>query len=173
MQFVGLFVLIVLACLFLNSIQGCNRGRGLETTCYVISRPQTTAEYVCPICGQKTLYDNDDAAWVVQSMETCRREYDLLVQISPLKMKLDESSFCAKCSPNANEHQLALTVTHEDGTNQTTSPVSWNDLRILRDYFQGRLTSSAPGKTPAMVREETIRVKYILGREVPVPPQKQ
>jgi hypothetical protein len=171
MQFVGLFVLIILAGLFLNSIQGCSR-EPLDTTCYMTGMRLTTAEYICPVCGYKTLYDKDRTAWVVKEIVGYRRGFDQLNRVSPLKMTLDESSLCAQCSPNATEHQVGLTVTHGDGTSQTTSPVSWNDLSILREYFEGHLTDYTPNMTPGMIRENTFRIGQLLGRDIPSPEQK-
>lgn len=173
MQFVGLFVLIILACLFLNSFQGCSRDWPNGAMCYARGPVSLTAEYTCPVCGQKTLYDKYETARVVQSIEACRREFDLLVQVSPLKMKLDESSFCAKCSPNATEHLLGLIVFYEDGTFNRIAPIYTDDLTLLRDYFEGRLTKLNSGKTPEMIRCEKDRVDVLLGREVLIPKQKQ
>lgn len=172
MHFIGLLILVILACLFLGSMKGCDR-QPVGAMCYKVAAPQTTSEYTCPVCGQKTLYDKENTAWIVQSIETSRREFDLLVQVSPLKMKLDESNLCAKCSPNATEHQLVLTITYEDGTTRSITTGNDDNLRILRDYFQGRLTDSSPGKSPELVRWEIKRARELLGRDVPVPPQKQ
>ncbi len=174
MHFVGLLVLVILACLFFSSIQGCGPGGWpVGAMCYSVVPVPPTAEYTCSACGQKTLYDKDEAAWVVEDMATYRREFDLLVQVSPIQMKLDESSFCAKCSPNATEHQLVLTVTHEDGTTNTTKPVSIHDLIILKEYFQGRLVDYTPYKTDSLIQQSILRIKQLLGREIPVPQQKQ
>lgn len=168
MHFVGLLILVILACLFLTGTQGCQRKRPIGAMCYVVVPTPPTAEYTCSVCGQKTLYDKDEAAWVVQSIESCRKEFELLVGECPLKLTLDESSLCANCSPKATQHQLTLTVTYPDGTVHTAAPIQLDDIRLLQDYFRGRL-STTNATNPAFLQNQTLRLQRLLGEQLPDP----
>lgn len=131
--------------------------------CYSMASPPEIAEYVCPKCGEKTLYSKDDARVVAWDIENCRRAFTTLKGATDLSLALDESSYCAHCSPSAREHQLALIVQYADGSTHTTAPVSDDDMRILRDFLKGELSyeTSNEGKQP--LKGELPRLRELLG----------
>ncbi len=140
----------------------------IAAMCYTIAVPPLTAEYVCPECGQKTLYANDEARFVEQELESCRREFDQVVQSTNLKMGLDESSFCEKCSPNATQHQMILTLSYADGSTHSVSLRSGLDLRILRDFFRGQ--DAFEGDLPRdrfPLKDRIPRLRELLGVDDP------
>ena len=108
--------------------------------CYSMSEPPKYAEYICPGCGEKTLYIRDHAMFIAWELESCRREFNFLKASTDISLKLDESSYCGKCSPDATTFQLTLTVTYGDETAVTSAPISENDLRILGEFFKGKLS---------------------------------
>lgn len=133
--------------------------------CYEMAAPPDRAEYVCPKCGEKTLYAADHAQFVTWELEACRREFDGLHRASDLALALDESSLCAHCSPAATEHHLALVVRYADGSSRTTAPVSHDDLRILRAFLKGELVYTTSNDGSAPLKDELPRLRTLLGIE--------
>ena len=131
--------------------------------CYEpIGRPDRV-EYVCPTCGEKTLYTNDVARQVSWELEGCRREMKEIGKAAGASIVLDESNLCRKCKPNAEKQTLQLVVTHEDGTSCTTSVVSQEDLRKLRDFLKGKLSYTTFNDGEAPLRSDAGRLQELLG----------
>ena len=130
--------------------------------CYSMSTPPKYAEYICPACGEKTLYTDDHAEFVVAGLESCRREFVTLKKVSEFTTSLDESTYCGKCSPDASTFQLSLTLTYKDGTSVKTAPVADDDLRLLNGFFQGKSSykTSTDGSRP--LKKELARLTELL-----------
>jgi len=131
--------------------------------CYDMAAPPDRAEYVCPKCGEKTLYSKDNARIVAWEIEACRREFSTLRGASDLSLTLDESSYCAHCSPSARKHQLALVVQYADGSSHTTAPISQGDMRILRDFLKGELSYETFNEGKQPLKNELPRLRELLG----------
>lgn len=133
--------------------------------CYEMAAPPARAEYVCPVCGQKTLYTKELARTVEWEVDSCRRELALITTRTPLRLTLDESSFCKHCSPNAKARALALVVTYGDGTSHRTSPVSLEDLSILAGFLGGddSYKTSNDGTSPLVLYLP--RLRELLGTQ--------
>lgn len=113
----------------------------VSATCYVPPPVLKRAEYVCPACGQKTIYTTPrNTRYVSENVEAARREFPNLQKVSKLKMELDESSFCKKCHPGTAEPQLVLKVTYSDGTVHEEKGIWAWDLKVLNAFFKGDST---------------------------------
>jgi hypothetical protein len=131
--------------------------------CYDMAAPPARAEYVCPKCGEKTLYTKEDA-WNVQwTVESCRREFLQLKSSTELSVVLDESSFCSHCSPSAKKHEMGLIVTYADGQSHTNSPVTDGDLRILQSFLKGELSFKTENDGTRPLKESLPRLRQLLG----------
>lgn len=130
--------------------------------CYDMAAPPERADYVCPRCGEKTLYARNDAAFVAWELDACRREFEILRKESDLALALDESSYCAHCSPSARLHRLALVVTYADGSSHTNAPVSCEDLRILRGFMKGRRDYETFNDGTRPLKEVMLRLRELL-----------
>ncbi len=136
--------------------------------CYEMAMPPERAEYVCVVCGEKTLYptgDEDEEPFgVLAALEwelaTCRR---LLSKIQHLDVALDETEFCHACSPTATEPQLALVITYHDGTTHRTAGVRTDDLLLLVDLSSGSDVhhGEQDGETP--LKQHLPRLEQLLG----------
>lgn len=151
--------------------------------CYAVAAMPGRTEYVCPDCGEKTLYvttgllptdgDDDatgdaaetgdagtstdvrvvtggvltDVAWEIAS---ARREMQALREVAGGAVRLDESEFCRKCSPDAEAPQLRLIVAFADGSEHVTRGVRPSEIRVLREFLEGKTehTTSNDGITP-------------------------
>lgn len=135
--------------------------------CYDMAGPPPTADYVCPVCGHKTLYSEGDTAFVTWELGACRREFDQVVGSGNLKMVLDESSFCAQCSPNANKHELVLKVAYSDGSTHSAGGVRQIDLRMLRYFLGGSLSFQGLQEETEPLKDQIPRLRELLGVDDP------
>jgi DnaK suppressor protein len=132
--------------------------------CYSMSAPPEVAEYVCPVCGEKTYYSRDHAMFIDWEIDECRREFQNLQKLTDI-CSLDESSFCASCYPDATEYSLKLTVSYPDGSSVVSSILDSDELRILCDFFQGKLsyTTSTDDSRPLKSELRTLRNLLLYG----------
>lgn len=133
--------------------------------CYDVAGPPPTAEYVCPVCGHKTLYSKDDTAFVTWELDACRREFEQMTKTGDLKMALDESSFCAQCSPNATRHELVLNIAYSDGTTHSAGGIHQSDLRMLTYFFKGSLSFKGLQDGSEPLKNHIPRLRDLLGAE--------
>jgi hypothetical protein len=224
MQFVGLLILFILACLIAFSVQGCRNSKpgggsssGSSTSgqqesyvstgvrpdlpltvrqadsmsraqieqmlrnlqmqkapqpisgamCYSVASTPEQVEYLCPACGQKTLYTQGDmlARFVNWELGSCRREFEQLANSGGLKMALDESSFCAKCTPNAGKHELVLKITYPDGSIHSSRGIQLTDLKMLRYFLGGSLAFKGNHDEILPLQDCQSRLRELLGVE--------
>lgn len=132
--------------------------------CYSMAEPPEVAEYVCPVCGEKTYYSRDHAVFVAWEIVASRREFQNLQKYTDI-CSLDESSFCASCCPDATDYSLKLTITYPDGSQVVSSSVNSDTFRILRDFFQGKssYTTSTDGSRPLKSELRTLRNLLLYG----------
>jgi hypothetical protein len=109
--------------------------------CYAVAPFLTKIEYVCPKCGARTLYTKEDEFYSIQhnilQLDSFRR---LAAQIKGLNVKLDESRFCAKCSPNIKHPELILNVSYPDEkTAHQVKNFSPDDLRLMIELTEGKV----------------------------------
>ena len=67
--------------------------------CYEMAAPPDRAEYVCPKCGEKTLYSKEQAWFVEQDVPNARRGMVELQKVAKRGVALDESQFCRHWRP--------------------------------------------------------------------------
>jgi hypothetical protein len=131
--------------------------------CYEMASPPARAEYVCPKCAEKTLYSSGITQFVAWELDACRREFNSLQYLSDLSLSLDESSFCAHCSPSAASQALALVVRHTDGSSHTNARITHEDLRILGAFLKGHLEYMTSNEGTRPLKEKLPRLRVLLG----------
>lgn len=132
--------------------------------CYMVAAPPERAEYVCPNCGEKTIYPKDKentdiTSFIAFHLPACRR-YISDIRKNGIDAELDESSFCSKCSKGESTPELALVVKYPDlEKTQRTSPVSSDDLLILSEFAQNKKThdGGAGGEKPLKIYIDKIQ----------------
>jgi hypothetical protein len=144
----------------------------LGAMCYDMKAPPDRVDYVCPACGERTLYALRPAEGerkadfgliqaVLQDVPNCRR---LVRGIRGVALKLDESRFCAKCAPGAAEPELGLVVTHaEDGKERRTWGITSRDLLILDAFLKGEDKFKGAFDREEPVRDHRARIEQLLG----------
>ncbi|MCY3019216.1 MAG: hypothetical protein NTW87_09350 [Planctomycetota bacterium] len=159
----------------LQELSGASAPKQLKigAMCYEPMAAPNTADYVCPKCGQKTLYALADsgseqrkATWEVMARITnelpaCRRAAK---EISGLAVELDESQFCKQCSPDVTKPQLVLVVKYPDqAAPHRVTGVTADDLRLVKEFLVGarKHVFSNDGETP--LKQHMPRLEQLLG----------
>jgi DNA-directed RNA polymerase subunit RPC12/RpoP len=130
--------------------------------CYETGVPPTRADYVCPKCGERTLYTERHAALVRLDLPAMRRA---AANLDGLSAEVDESEFCRNCRPDVAEPKLALLVYYRDAlTPHRLDGVSPTDIEILVEFLAGETTHQ--GDTPdedSLLRDHVGRIAELLG----------
>lgn len=125
-------------------------------------------EYICPKCGEKTLYAQSDekdgqVLWQLSKLADCRREVKSFPKSDDVTIALDESEFCSHCSPDAESPALVLVVKYKDGRTHRTSSVNTTDLRMLRDFLRGEKSYETFNEGSQPLKEYVPRLREMLG----------
>lgn len=133
--------------------------------CYAPACPPERAEYVCPVCGERTVLTDSRAAFAAWILPTLRRQ---VAEIPRLAVQLAERGMCAHCYPRGGEAQCDLLVCFEgEARPRQTRAVSSQDLLILTEFLQGSLVHAGAygGTTP--LKHHLARLQELLGVELP------
>jgi len=138
-----------------------------------VMMPPQSADYICPRCGERTLYQestekhrNQGIALVVNhEIPECRREYAELRKIAGEAVTLDESQFCRKCSPDITEPKLLFHIIYEDGKPRDIPNIHAEDLRILREFLAGGLIHQQANDSQSALKQSLPRLQQLLGVE--------
>lgn len=135
--------------------------------CYDIAGPPDRVDYVCPVCGEKTLYSLDsderiaDMFMLQYELNECRR---LARSLAGLDAELDEKEFCRRCRPEVTEPVLVLKVRYpEKGDTVETRGVDKSDLELLKAFIRGsdRIAGDTGAETP--LQDHLKRLRELLG----------
>ena len=165
MQYILIAIVFMSLCLFGFSCR--NRPFGpIGAMCYKVAVTPVRTDYVCPTCGEKTLYAFDDTVddpnafqrtLLANELESCRRAVQ---KINGFDIELDESQFCKVCSPDIESPQLGLVVRHPDKPEpHRVWGVSEIDLTIIKAYADGRIKKEGMADVCIARLEELLGVK--------------
>lgn len=131
--------------------------------CYEMMAAPLVAEYVCPVCGEKTLYENTHTAFIEWEIDGARRLAESINQSTDFTIELDETLFCDFCSDDADAGPgLLLRVIHEDGE-EFVNRVSLTDLRKLSSFLHGRLYWLTDNDSQEPLQNDVDRIREMLG----------
>ena len=110
--------------------------------CYSVAMPPTTADYVCPGCGEKTHYTVPEGTFggiprlIEWELPRCRR---IAGGIEQFGVELDESQFCRRCSPDVEAPELALLVRYGGEPEvHRYEGVTREDLQLVSEFLSGK-----------------------------------
>ncbi|NLP04483.1 hypothetical protein GX411_00835 [Candidatus Fermentibacteria bacterium] len=130
--------------------------------CYAAMAVPDVSEYVCPVCGEKTLYASDETFLVLREIPEARAQFALLQQVSELEMRLDETAFCSYCRSEGAAPRLVLEISYSDGP-KVSSEITAQDLRYLVGLFGNGLTYSTWNDGLEPLKPHLERIMEILG----------
>jgi hypothetical protein len=135
----------------------------LGAMCYDPAAPPEVSEYVCPVCGEKTIYGDFNTRFVEWELQGCRRIFDEIDAAADLDLVLDETRFCQDCTPGAEEEpRLYLTLVLED-RGVVSSLVDEHDLRLLESFLKGRLFYTTWNDAEEPLKPHAGRIRELLG----------
>jgi len=111
--------------------------------CYDMACPPSRYDYVCPKCGEKTVYAQSEempvgVVWQLSgNLTESRQEAKTLPKSPHVTIKLDESEYCSHCTPDAENPTLAIIVKHKSGRTHRTAGIKAVDIRMLRSFLKG------------------------------------
>jgi hypothetical protein len=111
--------------------------------CYSPSPQLFKVEYICPKCGDKTLYDvntaenKEEMSQIVRLVRLdIRNSHLILKQIKGLDITLDESQFCKKCLPDVKSPRLVMTINYGGDKKHRVEGVTTIDLKLIKKYLE-------------------------------------
>ena len=137
--------------------------------CYKVAGPPDRVEYVCPVCGEKTLYANNKnnmndnyrvISLIDRDLPVCRTT---IKKIKGIKIELDETQFCKKCSPKIKEPQLGMVVYYESDKPYCVWGVSENDILLLSEFFSGSDKHQSDYGQEYPLKDSIERLEQLLG----------
>ncbi len=134
--------------------------------CYEPMVMPEVAEYICPVCGEKTVYNYSQAAFINWELAGCRRTADSINTHTDFEVVLDERQFCDFCSPDSSsdEPSLLLRVIYSDST-EVVNIVDIADLLMLNSFLQGRLYYTTSNDAQMPLQSYSGRMRELLGLE--------
>ncbi len=145
--------------------------------CYAPHAPDLRFEYVCPTCGERTVYDwlrtgqgrdADRDIVCTQTTETFPHDLTeyrrLIADVWGIAMSLDESQFCKKCRPDVAKPKIVLVVKLPGGEQpHRVEDVSRLDLTLLSRFASGSDCADlgAAGERP--LKDYLPRIRELLG----------
>jgi len=143
--------------------------RKMGAMCYQMMAPPDQFDYVCPKCGEKTIYARSEemprsVVWKLSgNLADCRREAKKLPASPHVKIALDESEYCSNCTHDAKSPQLAIVVKYKDGRTHRTSSISDVDLRMIASFLGGKLDYVMYNDFTEPLKKQIPRLEQLLG----------
>jgi len=131
--------------------------------CYSPVAMSDSNEYVCPVCGERTVYGYDLGWFLQYDLPGCREDAGAIDASDLLDAELDESDFCGHCSPGVEDPALRLAIRYGDGT-EIVNEVSRRDLMMLRGFLSGELYFVADREATEPLQPHLERIRQLLGR---------
>jgi predicted RNA-binding Zn-ribbon protein involved in translation (DUF1610 family) len=130
--------------------------------CYSpVPRP-TRAEYLCPACGNKTVYSINQAETVQWTLPRCRRLVPQLATL--LDVSFDERAFCAKCRPAGAAVRPFLEIRHPGETAPHRVAINGeDDFKLLITFLQGETVYRTWNDGEAPLQARLDRLRELLG----------
>ena len=131
--------------------------------CYEAMAYPPVAEYICPLCGEKTIYEDQLTGFIEWELQGCRRMAGSIDAITEFEISLDERAFCSFCSPDTSESPVMLLRVRTGDGAETVNRVSMHDLRLLESFLNGRLYYLTDNDSQLPLREYSDRIRELLG----------
>ncbi len=132
--------------------------------CYAPMGQPSSAEYVCPICSEKTIYGSSYASFIDRELSGCSRLVESINLNTDFEVSLDERLYCDFCSPDSTNESpaLLLHVLYENG-DEVINRISISDLRMLDSFVHGNLFYLTFNDGQQPLKAHADRMRTLLG----------
>jgi len=130
--------------------------------CYDMAMPLLVDEYICSVCGEKTIYES--GSWLLTELPECRSLTEGIAGAVDFEIELVETEFCTHCEPDITDPVIVLRVTRDDGS-AVTSSVNRFELILLSSFLDGGLTYSGDQGEEMPLLPYAARISELLGLE--------
>lgn len=150
------------------------KGLKMGAMCYRMAAPPAQVDYICPRCAGRSVYTRPTAPdaqaakryQVIESaIPQCRA---LIKDLGLIQATLDETEFCATCTPKIEMPELVLVMRLPD----TTEPrrfhgITPEDLQVLKAFLAGRDRYEWGRGAEHPIKDRLPRIAAILGMDQP------
>ena len=137
--------------------------------CYAPIAMAQKAEYICPTCGEKTVYAQPQASSLDWELQAGRQVMKELAASAGTAVTLDESACCRKCQPASTWPALKLVLRFDDGTIRAVERVTSDQLRLLRDFLAGKLVIKESNDGELPLKDRLGELEKLLGEKAGAP----
>lgn len=149
----------------LKKLSGSEPPRDLNqrgAMCYKPAIPPTSAEYICPRCAGRTQHVNDrelarQVRWELAAMR------EKVKALAVLDARLDERSFCKKCSPGTRHPAPVLVFKLTGEPERRVEGVSLRDLTLLEELLAGGEVHKGERDVESPLKDHLPRLCELLG----------
>jgi len=146
--------------------------------CYEVADPPDRIDYVCPDCGEKTLYaigstadPNEQFLWnITKTLNELENYQHHVKQIDTIDISLVQSQFCKHCNPDIKEPKLGLIVKYPDSQQvHRVYDISIEDLMMIKAFTEGKLTYIGELDNEYILISDFNRLEELLGVDIDDP----
>lgn len=130
--------------------------------CYGPMAHPERAEYVCPVCGERTLYGSPEAGFLQNDLQSMRRMAEGLSETGFFEALLEET-YCSFCHPG-DQGCVRLVIVYEEGDTVRTV-VNSQDLMMIQGLLRGGLVFRSDRDALLPLKDRVERLRTILGME--------
>jgi hypothetical protein len=136
----------------------------IRAGCYVWVSFDDPAEYICPVCGHKTIYDKKYYIFSNDQLNAIKRTFEEFKSKSPLEVSLDYSSLCGYCNRNAKQRGIFLEVTYGDGSKSKADIDGEQDFRAILALLEGKNAITYEGENiQEALKQKSTHLRKLLG----------
>ncbi len=128
--------------------------------CYSPVMKASSAEYICPVCGEKTIYSYEHADFILNELPYIKSS---IKSITKIDCKLDEIQFCKNCSPNIENPELCLTVNIDGLTEHISCNITFSDIILLQEFLNGSQIHKDGYDAETPLKNHLYRIEELLG----------
>ena len=138
----------------------------ISAMCYDTAVPLDRIQYVCPVCGEMTLYPSTSN--IGNEAQKAPYYRSLVDKITKIDVKLDESQLCEKCNPNAKSRELCLIVKFDKNSKpHKTCGITGIDINSLYEYSEGKnIDGTSMYLHTPLTNNEKNRLEELLGVKI-------
>jgi hypothetical protein len=137
--------------------------RIMGAMCYAPMAYPEVAEYVCPVCGEKTFYSGYLCTLIEWELAGLRRMAGSIDSMTDFSVVLDERQFCHYCSTEEVENPSVLLRVSTSDSTEAVNIVSSMDLRMLESFLRGNLYYLTSNDSQEPLQDHSERLRQLLG----------